>query len=114
MKTLLLFLGLTVSSFAQETPNWKLFIIAKSYEGAATTVDAVSGLRLDNDPRYYEANPVIRAGGLGTKFGLFAGTTVLEALVIRKYPRSAKWFSYVSFGSGTLYFVGAVHNFNLH
>lgn len=111
---LLIILAVSVraQSFEQK-PAWKTFAAAKAFEAGATIADIKSGNRFAHDSRYVEKGPIMAAGGPGLTLGLFGGVTVAEVLIIRKYPRSAKWFSWISVGVGGVHLYGVAHNSTL-
>jgi hypothetical protein len=65
------------------------------------------------NPLLANANGEFGAKAMGMKSGAVAGAICVEYLLVRKYPRSAKFFSIVNFASAGATSSFAIHNYNL-
>jgi hypothetical protein len=124
MRTLLILtmlaLSLSLPALAQDA-NWKLWGASVAAYGAGTAADAWSTHQVvDVDRTAIELNPLIvgitgsehrfGAPGFAIKGAIFAMAIIPQYFVVRKYPRSAKWFSIVNFGGAALCTGTAAHN----
>ena len=112
--TLLLFaFPLLAADFAEvEDRHYKAWKRSVYVLAASQVADAASSW---NQP---ELNPVLagRDGrfawrGAAIKGGAVAGSIALQAYIVRKRPRAAKWLSRVNFATSGVTFSVAVYNF---
>jgi len=98
---------------AHSEARWrKRWVVSLTPLVASQSLDAASsyGMR-ELNPLLASSNGGFGAKAVGIKFGAAGGALVVEYLLVKKYPRSAKFFSIVNWSTAGITTGFAAHNY---
>ena len=97
-----------------ETVGWKSLAVSIAAHGAASGFDAYTSWQRPERNGFLADGGRFTASSAYKKAGLFAGVSVMELLVVKKWGKKHPWvacvFRVANFGTTGILTAGAVHN----